>query len=75
MKSIAAENRDVMEHVAIAVARHQRDHYLAQLDQLLTSLGDEAPISLGEIRRLFTTYEPPDLPSLSAEIEAMREER
>ena len=75
MKSTSPGNPDLMEHLAIVTARQQRDQYLDQLDQLLDSLGDDEPSSLDEIRRLFTTYEPSGLPSLSAEIEAMREER
>ena len=75
MKSTSPENLDLMEHLAVVNARQQRDQYLDQLDQLLESLGDEEPSSLDELRRLFLTYEASDLPSLSADIEAMREER
>ena len=75
MKSTSPQDLDLMEHLAIVTARQQRDQYLKQLDRLLESLGDEEPSSLEELRRLFTTYEPADLPSLSAEIETMREER
>lgn len=64
-----------MEHLAVVNARQQRDQYLDQLDQLLESLGDEALSSIEELRQLFTSYETSDLPSLSTEIEMMREER
>lgn len=75
MKSTSPENLDLMEHLAVVNARQQRDQYLDQLDQLLESMGDEETSSIEELRRLFTTYEASDLPSLSAEIETMREER
>ena len=75
MKPTSTENLDLMEHLAIATARQQREQYLEQLDQLLESLDAGEPSSLEEIRQLFATYESPDMPSLSAEIEMMREER
>lgn len=70
-----ASTSDLMEHLAIVTARRQRDQYLHALDTLLASLSDGAPASLEESRQLFATYEPPHMPSLRAEIEAMREER
>ena len=75
MKSTSTKKLDLMEHLAIVTVRQQRDQYLEQLDQLLESLGDAEPSSQEDLRRLFTTYESPHLPSLSAEIETMREER
>ena len=75
MKSMSTEHLDLMERLAITTARHQRERYLHELDKLLASLGDEEPASLEEIRQLFATYEPPNMLSLSTEIEAMREER
>jgi uncharacterized protein YPO0396 len=75
MKSTSTGYLDLMEHLALVTARQQRDQYLQQLDALLASLGDGAPCSLEAMRELFRTYESPELPSLSAAIEAMREAR
>ncbi|ETX06324.1 MAG: hypothetical protein ETSY2_17805 [Candidatus Entotheonella gemina] len=75
MKATSTANLDLTEHLALATACQRRDQYLQQLDELLVSLGDVPPSSPEEIRELFTTYEAPGLPSLSSEIETMREAR
>lgn len=75
MKSTSTEGFDLMERSALVKARCQREQYLHGFDELLASLDEAEPASLEEIRQLFATHEPPDMPSLSAEIEAMREER
>jgi hypothetical protein len=73
---MSIEGLDLLERIAIVEARQKREQYLSALDELLTSLGgaDEAA-SLDEIRAMFAQYEKPGMPTLSSEIEAMREER
>ena len=76
MSPIPTPNLDFLERMAIAQVRQRREQYLETLDELLTSFGiagDAA--SLDEIRAMFTRYEKPGMPTLSSEIEAMREER
>ena len=65
-----------LERVAVAQVRQKREHYLEALDEILTSFGiaGEAA-SLDEIRAMFTRYDKPGMPTLSSEIEAVREER
>ena len=76
MPPIPTPNLDFLERMAIAQVRQRREQYLEALDELLTSFGiaGEAA-SLDEIRAMFAHYEKPDMPTLSSEIEAMREER
>jgi hypothetical protein len=76
MPPIPIDNLDLLERMAIAQARQKREQYLRTLDDLLTSFGivGEAA-SLDEIRAMFVRYEKPGMPTLSSEIEAMREER
>jgi hypothetical protein len=76
MPPIPPDNLDLLERIAVAQARQEREQYLQALDEILTSFGiaDEAA-SLDEIRAMFAHYEKPDMPTLSSEIEAMREER
>ncbi len=59
----------------MSTTRRQRDEYLDVFDQLIESIGEGEAGSLEEIRQLFVTYESPQMPSLSSEIESMREER
>jgi hypothetical protein len=76
MPPIPTDNLDLLERMAIAQARQKREQYLRTLDDLLTSfviVGEAA--SLDEIRAMFVRYEKPGMPTLSSEIEAMREER
>jgi hypothetical protein len=76
MKQISADDLDLLDQIAVSVARQKRAQYLRALDDLLNALDTEREAaSLDEIRAMFTAYEPPDMPTLSAEIEAMREER
>ena len=76
MPPIPTDNLDLLERVAVAQPRQKREQYLRALDELLTSFGiaGEAA-SLDEIRAMFVQYKKPDMPTLSSEIEAMREER
>lgn len=75
MASIPDANPDLMAHVALIEARRQRQQYLDGLDQLLACVGHGEVASLEEIRQLFLTYEDPQMPTLSSEIETMRETR
>lgn len=69
-------NLDLLERVTVAQARQKREHYLRTLDELLTSFGSAGEAaSLDKIRAMFARYEKPGMPTLSSEIEAMREER
>ena len=76
MPPIPTDNLDLLERVAVAQPRQKREQYLRALDELLTSFGiaGEAA-SLDEIRAMSVQYKKPDMPTLSSEIEAMREER
>ena len=76
MPPIPTPNLDFLERMAIAQVRQRREQYLEALDELLTSFGiaGEAA-SLDEIRAMFAHYEKPGMPTLSSEIEAVREER
>ena len=76
MPPIPTDNLDLLERAAIAQARQKRKKYLRALDEFLNSFGiaGEAT-SLVEIRAMFVQYEKPGMPTLSSEIEAMREER
>ena len=76
MPPIPIPNLDFLERMAIAQVRQRREQYLEALDELLTSFGiaGEAA-SLDEIRAMFAHYEKPGMPTLSSEIEAVREER
>ena len=67
---------DMESEAAVAQARQKREQYLQALDEFLTSFGiaGEAA-SIDEIRAMFAHYEKPAMPTLSSEIEAMREER
>ncbi len=76
MQPMSTEGLDLLERVAIAQARQKREQYLSALDELLALFGvagDTA--SLDEIRAMFAHYDQPGMPTLSSEIEAMREER
>ena len=75
MKAASAQPLDLMEQLAIAAARQQRDRYLQQFDALLASLEEAPPSPPETMRALFAAYDAPDSPSLSAAIEAMREAR
>jgi hypothetical protein len=75
MKATSIDHLDLMEHLAIAAARQQRDQYLQQLGALLASLEDAPPSSPKTMRDLFAMHESSGLPSLSSAIEAMREAR
>jgi hypothetical protein len=75
MNVTSSDSLDLMEHLAIAAARQQRDEYLQQLGALLASLKDAPPSSPETMRDLFAAYDSSGLPSLSAAIEAMREAR
>lgn len=76
MLPIPTDNLDLLERAAVAQARQKREQYLRALDEFLTSFGiaGEAA-SIAEIRAMFAHYEKPGMPTLSSEIEAMREER
>jgi hypothetical protein len=76
MPPLPTDNLDLLERAAVAQARQKREQYLQALDEFLNSFGiaGEAT-SLDEIRAMFAQYEKPGMPSLSSEIEAMREER
>jgi hypothetical protein len=76
MPPIPTDNLDLLERAAVAQARQKREQYLQALDELLNSFGiaGEAA-SIDEIRAMFARYEKPGMPTLSSEIEAMREER
>ena len=70
------DHLDLLERAAVAQARQKREQYLRALDEFLTSFGIAgATASLDEIRAMFAQYDKPGMPSLSSEIEAMREER
>jgi hypothetical protein len=75
MKATSADHLDLMEHLAIATARQQRDEYLQQLGALLDSLEDVPPSSPKSMQELFAAYESSTLPSLSSATWAMREAR
>jgi hypothetical protein len=76
MSLIPTNNLDLLERVAVAQARQKRQQYLQALDELLTSFGIAGEgASLDAIRAMFTRYEQPGMPTLSSEIDAMREER
>ena len=75
MKATSTDHLALMEHLAIAAARQQRDQYLQQLGALLASLEDVPPSSPETMRDLFAAHESSELPSLSAAIWAMRETR
>lgn len=76
MLPLPTDNLDLLERVAVAQARQKREQYLGGLDECLTSFGmaGEAA-SIDEIHAVFAQYEKPGMPTLSSEIEAMREER
>jgi hypothetical protein len=76
MPPLPTDNLDLLERAAVAQARQKREQYLQALDEFLNSFGiaGEAA-SLDEIRAMFAQYEKSGMPSLSSEIEAMREER
>ena len=76
MKQISTDDLDLLDQIAVSVARQKRAQYLRSLDDLLNAFDTEREAaSLDEIRAMFTAYEPSHMPPLSAEIEAMREER
>jgi hypothetical protein len=76
MPPIPPHNLDFLERVAIVQARQKHEQYLQALDELLASFGIAGEVALlGEIRTLCAHYEKPGMPTLSSEIEAMREER
>ena len=76
MPPIPTANLDLLERMAVVQARRKREQYLRTLDELLTAFGDTGEAaSLDDIRAMFTRYEKPGMPTLSSEIEAMREER
>ena len=75
MKATSTDHLDLMEHLAIAAARQQRDQYLQQLGALLASLEDVPPSSPETMRDLFAAHESSELPSLSAATWAMPEAR
>jgi hypothetical protein len=76
MKQISADDLGLLDQIAVSVARQKRAQYLRSLDDLLNAFDTERKAaSLDEIRAMFTAYEPPHMPPLSAAIEAMREER
>jgi hypothetical protein len=76
MKQISADDLDLLDQIAVSVARQKRAQYLRLLDDLLNTFDTEREAaSLDEIRTMFAAYEPLDMPTLSAEIEAMREKR
>ncbi len=75
MKSTSTQHANLMEQLAVVNARRQRDAYHDGFDQLLEWIGEGEADSLEEIRQLFVTYESPGMPSLSSDIESMREER
>jgi hypothetical protein len=75
MPPMPTDNLDLLERIALAKARQQREQYLRWLDDLLTLFGDGEAAALEEIRALFAKYDKPGMPTLSSEIEAMREER
>ena len=75
MKAASAQPLELMEQLAIAAARQQRDRYLQQFDALLASLEDTPPSPPETMRALFADYDAPDSSSLSAAIETMREAR
>ena len=60
MPPIPTDNLDLLERAAVAQARQKREQYLQALDEFLNSFG---------------IYEKLGMPTLSSEIEAMREER
>jgi hypothetical protein len=76
MKPNSANDLDLLDQMAVTLAREKRGQYLDALDDLVNSFdaaGEAA--SIEEIRALFRTYEQPGMPTLSSQIEAMREER
>ena len=76
MPPTPTDNLDPLERVAGAQPRQKREQYLRALDELLTSFGIAGEAAaLDEIRAMFAQYEKPGMPTLSSEIEAMREER
>jgi hypothetical protein len=75
MKATSTDHLALMEHLAIAAARQQRDQYLQQLGALLASLEDVHPSSPETMQALFAAHESSVLPSLSSATWAMREAR
>jgi hypothetical protein len=76
MPPILTDNLDLLERAAVAQTRQKREQYLRALDELLNSFGIAGEAAaLDEIRAMFAHYEKPGMPTLSSEIEAMREER
>ena len=75
MKATSTDHLALMEHLAIAAARQQRDQYLQQLGALLASLEDVPPSCPETMRDLFAAHESSVLPSLSSATWAMREAR
>jgi len=70
------DNLDLLERAAVVQARQKREQYLQALDECLNSFGIPGEAAtLDEIRAMFAQYEKPGMPTLSSEIEAMREER
>jgi hypothetical protein len=75
MKPMSADDLDLLDRMAVGRQKREQYLYLATLDGLLDSFGIEREaVSLDEIRTMFATYEQPGMPTLSSEIEAMREE-
>jgi hypothetical protein len=76
MPPMPTDNLDLLERVAVAQARQKRERYLRALDEILTAFASASEAaSIDEIRAMFAQYEKPGMPTLSSEIEAMREER
>jgi hypothetical protein len=75
MKATSTDHLALMEHLAIAAARQQRDQYLQQLGALLASLEDVPPSSSKTMQALFAAHDSSVLPSLSSATWAMREAR
>jgi len=76
MEPTSSNALDLLERLAIVEARHQHEHYLHLLDEVLTSFGTRAEAALlAEIRAMFAAHEKPGMATLSSEIEAMREQR
>jgi hypothetical protein len=70
---VPTDNLHLLERAAVAQARQKREQYLRALDELLNSFGIAGEAAaLDETRAMFAHYEKPGMPTLSAEIEAMR---